>query len=180
MKQVIIAITSFFLLSSCGPKLFPLVGKYPQPPIFLHSNKTYDEVWDNLIDVFAQKGFSIKVIDRSSGLIVSERKPLAWTMEDKRGALRDPHAIVVLPEIMFTTYDKPFEPVAVYGEWNVRVKRSGTGSDINVNLLNFYADYGSADSKLFTYATAARRKYTGSMDGVSTGLFEKSIADAIR
>lgn len=181
MKKTILAIALLpIFFASCAPKFFALKGSYPQPPFTYHSDKSQEKVWDNLIDLFAQKGLSIKVIDRSSGLIVSEKSKLTWTSEDKNGRVKNPNAFVVLPIIKAINDDRNIEPYGVTGEWNVRIKKGESGTDINVNLLNFDADYGSRDSKYYLSYAAAKRKYQGSVDGITTGIFEKMIFEAIR
>ncbi len=117
-------------LSSCAIKMIPVTGTYPDQPIQIKSEKPFDDVWSNLIDVFAQKGLSIKIIDKNSGLIVSERIEFPATIEDKNGNLKDPNAYIVVPKYR-SKMDGKFYPInsfrddylGVNGEWNVRVKK---------------------------------------------------------
>ena len=99
MKKLLLII-SVSLLTSCASKVIPLKGSYPTTPIEITSTKSFDDVWDNLVDMFAQKGLSIKIIDRSSGLIVSDRSKLSTTIENKKGGLQDPTAFIVVPKTM--------------------------------------------------------------------------------
>lgn len=179
-----------FLLIACSPtqKIIQLKGSYPVPPIEITSSKSFDEVWDKLIDLFAQKGLSIRLIDRSSGLLISGAATLVTTIEDKNGNLMDSTAHIVVakrydatahryvpitkviagPYVSKSYIDKP-DPV--YGEWNVRIKKAGTGTSINVNVVNTIYTYVDAkgipyDRKLSLYKT--------------TGRFESMIANIIK
>ena len=95
MKLLIRILVITTLLSSCAPtKIIQLQGQYPSTPMIFNSEKSFDKVWDNLVDVFAQKGLSIKIIDRSSGLIISGKAILSATMEDKNGKPKNPEAFI--------------------------------------------------------------------------------------
>lgn len=178
MKLVLIPLT-VLLITSCSPKITAPKGNYPKPPIVIHSDKAVDKVWDNLIDFFAQKGLSIKIIDRSSGLIISEKTLLTYAVEDKKGQLKNTSAFVVLPRICPPGSDESITPSSVTGEWNVRVKADGAGTSINVNLLNFLPIYGRSGTDAL-YFSRAYNKNPGSFSGQTTGVFEKTIADIIK
>jgi len=167
-------------LSSCSVVFTAPKGNYPKPPISFRSEKPIEKVWDNLIDVFAQKGLSIKIIDKSSGLIVSERKSLSFTVEDKNGKIQNASAFVVMPRMTNQGFNAPIMPYNVYGEWNVRIKPDGNGTSININLLNFSADYGDPKSETALYYQKFKWKYHGSLDGQTTGVFENYLAAAIK
>ena len=95
-------------LLGCSSKIIPLSGKYPNEPFQAKTSKNFQTVWDNLIDLFAQKGLSIKIIDKSSGLITSERTILTTTVEKKNGKLLNPLAYIVVPQIYEPGPDKYF------------------------------------------------------------------------
>ncbi|HTI12517.1 MAG TPA: hypothetical protein VL832_28285 [Puia sp.] len=180
MKKIAPFLFASLFMLSCSVQFVAPKGNYPKPPIAYHSNKPVDKVWDNLIDVFAQNGLSIKIIDKSSGLIVSERKSLSFTVEDKKGKIKNPSAFVIMPRITYEGFDDAILPYHVYGEWNVRIKAEGQGTLININLLNFNADYGDPKSENSLYYQKLRRKYQGSLDGQTTGIFENIIATSIK
>ena len=120
-------------------------------PIQITSDKSFDTVWNNLIDLFAQKSLPIKIIDRSSGLIISESALLKTTVEIK-DALLDPSAWIVLakqhtagmPNDLpittggtysgFTGKNKKLQVNDVRADWNVRIKTHGYKTIINVNI----------------------------------------------
>ncbi len=171
MKFFIIAF--LFLFTSCiATKKVSLKGQYLSTPYEVISENSKDVVWDKLIDVFAQKGLAIKVIDKSSGLIVSEESALQWSFEDAKGRLINKKAWVVLPQTIDKATYKPFKPYQVLGGWNVRIKETPEKKAIiNVNLVNIKEVYSSSSPLSGTVAS------TGA---VSTGKFEEIIADLIK
>lgn len=166
---------------SCTPKVVPLKGDYPATPMVFKSDKSFDKAWDRLIDIFAQKGLAIKLIDRSSGLIVSDRYQLTATIENKDGVVRDSTAYIAIPKYIVngaavpvtgkkgssSSVKKQLEANPVYGEWNVRIKQAGANSTVNVNINNVsYSDPG-------TKATIYLNNYR------STGVFETTLINMI-
>ena len=182
MKTLVIVCISV-LLCNCAAKIIPLKGDYPQTPIVTSTTNSFENVWDKLIDLFAQSGFSIKIIDRSSGLIISNGL-LETTYENKEGKVADSTAFVAVPSSKdhgnnritpisgYSLHPKTGKVIAddVFGEWNVRIKKTATGCDINVNLVNLY--YETLISKITTKTTLLNFK--------STGVFEKKVADLIK
>lgn len=187
MKTIFTLLTlSIIGFQSCAPaKQIALKGTYPEPPMVFNSTQPFDKVWDNLIDLFAQKGFSIKIIDRSSGLIISQRSLLSATMEDKNGKLVDPFAIIAVPSIKFNgriipitgtsvgpyATEKQIKALPVYGDWNVRVKSTPTGSTINVNITNVIYENILSPGKSVEPISITGYK--------STGKFEKELSQSI-
>jgi len=174
MKKLIAAVLFSLIGVSCGFKVTPLKGNYPTTPIIYYSEKSFDKVWDNIIDLFAQKGLSIKIIDRSSGLIVSEKSHLSWSLEKKDGKLFDSTYYVVLERIAPKGSKFFYTPAQVTGEWNVRIKNDGGRTAINVNLTNIKATYGSS------YYSGGRIVEPVDIAGRTTGVFEKFIYEAIK
>lgn len=153
-------------LYGCSITTVPLKGKYLDAPYVITSDKSLDVVWSNIIDLFATKGLSIKVIDKSSGLIVSERSSLPMTFENNMGKMKDSTAFVVGQIISAGAID--YVPTRAYGEWNVRIKPGESGkTSININLTNIDAVIEAG-------------KQTMHSSGKSTGVFEKLIADQIK
>jgi hypothetical protein len=178
-------------LSACSPakNIVSLKGNYPVTPMIFSSEKSFSKVWDNLIDIFAQQGLSIKIIDRSSGLIISDRSPLLCTIESSDGKLSDGAAEIVVPYYIsnakrvpvtnplpgaYATQKQLLEAAAIVtGEWNVRVKSDSTGgSIINVNITNVSYGYYSTVTKSNSNLPLTTYK--------STGKFEKMIANVIK
>lgn len=162
-------------LFSCAYKSVPLKGNYDEKPFELIVEKNKDVIWDNLIDFFATKGLSIKLIDRTSGLILSDRSLLTWTYEDAKGKLENPAAWVVLPKIVDPGTMKPVSFAQVYGDWNVRIKEIDKDkTKINVNLVNI-----SYTSTIYAFMSTVPTS-TVYHDGKSTKVFEKLISEQIK
>lgn len=164
-----------FLILACScltTKRLPLKGNYFTPPFVITTATPKDLVWDKLIDLFAQNGLSIKIIDRSSGLITSEAARLSWSNETKNGELVNKDAIVAVPQKIFNGKTVKYDVIT--GEWNVRIKAGIKDSTIiNVNIVNIKETYYSIDNKSFPIITnlpTAR----------STGVFERTIVNAIK
>ncbi|MDF2193353.1 hypothetical protein [Paraflavitalea sp. CAU 1676] len=93
-------LAALLLLFSCRTaKVIPLKGNYEKTPVIYTSEKPVNEVWDNLIDLFAQRGLPIKFTDKNSGLIISDNMALTATWEDKNGTLVHPDANIVVRKI---------------------------------------------------------------------------------
>ena len=184
-----ITIVALLFLVSCSPSaVIPFKGTYPVTPIIVKSEKTFDETWDRLVDVFTQKGLSIKMLDKSSGLIVSQKSLLPVTFEDKSGNPVNSQAFIVVPSVVAMGRRQPIsgslagpyatekqiaeKAVPVYGDWNVRIKPNGNNSTITVNINNVYYDY---------YNTVAQINVPTSINSFkTTGVFEAQLADLIK
>lgn len=183
MKTVFCAALAVVFLSSCADKIVPIKGTYQSTPFTATTTKSFDDVWDKLIDLFAQHGLPIKLVDRSSGLIISSESRMPATIELKNGALQNKDAFVVVPQRHDIGANRD-EPVSGYtlgkkgtlltsdvsGEWNVRIKKSGEGCIINVNLVNL-----SYDVTIDKYP-----RKTSLNDYKSTGVFENIIANYLK
>lgn len=166
-----------FVFSSCyTTKTIALKGKYPTPPIITMSDKSFDQVWGNTVDFFAQHGIPIKLIDKASGIIVSEKTKLDWSFEDKMGKLVHPQAYVALNKIIDDVSGRAYTPEEVTGEWNIRIKPTDKGTLINVNLYDIYATYTRAYYSSYTHGVIQPVK----TDGYTTGVFERSLEDAVK
>ena len=89
MYKIFITIICALFISSCGSsKLMPLKGKYPDTPYQVKTSKSFEQVWDNLVDLILLKGVINKIIDKSSGLITSDKAILTRTIENKDGSLQ--------------------------------------------------------------------------------------------
>ena len=165
-----------FRSNSCGSLVnIPLKGSYVDKPIEITTNKPYEKVWSNIIDFFATKGLSIKLIDKSSGLIISEKTSLidSYSFEDENGKLINPSAFVALDRNEITGF-QAIKPEKITAEWNIRIKAVENNiTVINVNLTNIDAVMNFPASQ---YAAGRIITFTGK----STGNFEKVIADIVK
>lgn len=177
MKNSILVTAILLLASSCTPfKFVSLVGSYPQAPFIFSSDKPREKVWDNVVDLFAQKGISIKIIDKGSGLIISEPTALSWSYEDKNGKLVNPSAQVAIYKKINNMSGRTVDPVKVFGEWNIRIKDNDGKTSINVNIVNIKHE----DSYVVNYRLEYRTEDYQENAIRSTGNFEKTIADYVK
>jgi hypothetical protein len=173
----ILAIAISILLTSCMTlKPVALKGNYSDKPYEALSDKKFDQVWSNIIDLFATKGLSIKLIDKSSGLIISEKTSFTsdYTFENTKGELENPNAYIVIEKITFEGYKQSMIPEKITGEWNIRIKENTNGKvSVNVNLTNIDATRFIAGSQY-----VAARNLT--FNGKSTGKFEELITGIVK
>lgn len=174
MKNAILAFIGMSLISACTVESSALKGQYSETPYEIITEKPLDTVWSNIIDLFAQKGLAIKVIDKSSGLITSEKTSFlnSYTYENASGGLENPNASVVITR---QTYGgSTIAPQSLTGEWNVRIKPKGENTtSININITNIQGSFYSAGGQ---YSPAMNLTY----EGKSTGKFESVIAGSIK
>lgn len=174
LRKIIISSVLAALLVSfhgCSYKVIPLKGIYPDKNFEAVSDKSKDAVWDNIIDFFAKKGLSIKLIDRSSGLIVSDKTLLPISIEDAKGKLKDPSAWVVMSRVISPHTTAPIERKDLTGEWNIRIKSSSENKTIvNVNLIIPQENIDVVVNK----TVVAKPLYA------TTGVFEKMIFEIIK
>lgn len=128
-----------FLLQGCGSySTIPFKGQYPPTPFVIKARGDYQQTWDRLLDIFAQNDFSIRIVDKQSGLIVLNRANLmsSYTTENAKGGLvRDGKYVVVTRCYNETQSD--YIPVSeISADWNVRVKVEDGNVMVNVNMVN--------------------------------------------
>ncbi len=146
MKKYILFATMTLLLSSCSS--IKLVGTYPTNNHFAETDLSVEQVWTRVIDYFAMSGISIKLIDKASGLIVSEETSFVdYYTREEDGKPIDPNAYVVIPTVR-GGFGNILEPRAaitgewkMLGSWNVRVKPNGDKTLVNINMTNLSCYY---------------------------------------
>lgn len=173
MKSLIAAIIILFFTIGCSISKSTLKGKYQETPFQIESSKSFEETWSKLIDLFAQKGLSIKIIDKSSGLITSEKTSFlsSYTYENEQIKPNNPNAFIILAKVSYG--GRVYAPTTLTGEWNVRIKQAEGKTIINVNLVNIIALFEAPSSKY-------SRGETVEMHAKSTGVFERLIAEQLR
>lgn len=154
---------------SCAPaKVYPLRDKYLDGPFTVTTVKSFDKAWDATVDFFTQLGIPIRVVEKASGLIVSERMDLysQANYEDiKTGQIKNSKAwIGVETRKEGRAHVKP---TRISRDWNVRLKESNGQTVVAINLVNIKA------VRIYEGYEA------GSFKAKSTGVFEKSVADWI-
>lgn len=169
--KIIFVLIGFSFLSSCvSYKTIPLKGSYSDGNFEGYSEKSKDVVWDNLIDYFAKTGISIRIIDRSSGLITSGETWVPITRENSKGELINKDAWVVVQKVIDVNTKKVVGYSNVTTEWNVRIKEVDKRTLINVNMVN----------PSYTSTVDSRRTFFKKGTFQSTGVFEKMIYEKIK
>lgn len=176
MKKIYFFTIAILLFCSCSYKTIPLKNNYSNGNFEEYSIKSVDEVWSNIIEFFAKGGISIKIIDKSSGLIVSDKTEMTWTYENKKGELVNPEAWLVIAKLIDPANQKPVKPESINGEWNIRIKQSGEKTLININLVNpTYSTYRVSGGVRSLVAYNFKKGLFQ-----STGEFEKWIYETIK
>lgn len=174
MKRLLLLFFGLIIIAGCSVQNVPLKGQYPDKPFEITTNKSMDIVWSNIIDLFAQKGLSIKVIDKSSGLITSEKTSFLnnYSYESSSGTPENPNAWIVISKQSYG--GTVLNPQKLSGEWNVRIKSSGDNQTrININVTNIEGTYYAAQTQ---YTPVMNLTY----DGRTTGKFEQMIAEYVK
>lgn len=181
MKKMVFVFIILFQTVGCVPKIYPLKGIYPDKPFEGISSSPKEKVWDRVIDFFSQNGLSIRIIDKSSGLIISGATVLSATNEDNFGMLLNKKASVVYNQIYDPGTRKIMKPTSVAGEWNVRIKDSEGGKTIiNVNLVNVVCYVGTTSGVVVNMSQSGNAMNNSKFTAKSTGVFEKNIFDIIK
>ena len=133
MKKLLILFVVTFTFASCG-SIVPLKGSYQQGYEFT-TELPKEQVWRSLIDLFTKKGIGIKLIDKQSGLLISNRYEYDCTTEDKLGNLVNSNAYLVAE-----TYNSGCRKTLSYKattEFNVVINDlSQAKTEIKVNIVN--------------------------------------------
>lgn len=163
MKQIfsLSLVFSFLFLTSCAPtKGFQ--GNYLNSHT-ISTTSTYDEVWNNVIDYFANTGITITTMEKASGFIVASRISVPQTKEQD-GKPLDPSAFVVIPNVRK-------HPDMATATFNVRVRDLGNSVSITVNMHDIKASYIKNNGFLI---------YTEPIEGKSTGVFENGLLNLFK
>ena len=176
--KILMALFVSVFLTSCGSTPLLLKGEYPKVQT-AETDLSKDEVWGKVIDYFSQEGIPINVIDKSSGLISSERMSFldVTTTENKDGELNNVNAyIVALPVTAMFGNVLPLNNgrYDVTASWNVRIKEYEGKTLITINVVNLKGQYQNPPSQFSP---------TGSIVPVevkSTGIFEKQLIELFK
>ena len=158
------------LISSCSMKIVPLKGNYNTPTEY-YSDRSVDEVWESIIDLFAKNGLPIKIIDKNSGLIAAGREYSKATTEDNNGNLVDTNALFVSAKMINPANYRVIDNIYVTSDWNIRIKKTEKGTYIGVNLFINRVEYLDQMSPIY-------HPYKGLAK--STGKLERMVAELVR
>lgn len=170
MKRLITIIVVSMLLQSCGPTITPLIRDYSKVHNTFYTDMPKDEVWGKIVELFSTNGIGISLIDKSSGLIISNKTDFitTTTTEMPNGDLVDNKAYIVRERKDMGLGE--VRPFSVNGTWNIRVFEKDGKSGVNINLTNIYAGITSH---------AGYQSFELTFNAKSTGNFERMIMDSI-
>lgn len=170
MKTSISLITlTVFSFSSCSFDYShaPLQGSYEDKAFVGYSKKPVPEVWDNLVTFVTKEGLDVKVVDKNSGLMISERTSyVESTCAERKGKPYAPEKYIVTSHVGARP-DK-FTPSRITAAWNAIIKPSDHGdTEVIIRLSGIQAYYGMGQ---------AERK----LEAHSLQNFEKKIFESIK
>lgn len=172
MKYIIIPVLCLILFS-CTTRLIPLRGKYPQPPFEITTTQQYEQMWNKVVDVFTERNIPIKIIDKSSGLIVSDKISMGTTVENRNGVPVSDKAFIVVPGYYDPATRKNISafPLDNYsGSISVRVKTKENNVTVSVSISGVTAQ---------SYMSG--KMQNGDITNFkSTGKFEQSFFDLLK
>lgn len=178
MKKFLLLLIMGGFLTSCNLynyKTIPLKGDYYKPPFVVESKNNFEATWSRLVDLFAQNNFSIRIIDKSSGLIVLNRADLtnAYTAELANGKTVTNDKYVVVSRCYNSHMDAFAKVDHLAVDWNVRVKSDNDKVFVNINMVNTIVER-------VVYVDKRPYKLCPDAEVRSTGLLEKQIAAVIK
>ncbi len=175
MKKYFLILLSIAIFSSCASvQHIQLMHTYQETPYTFTIQKSVDEVWSKIIDVFSEKGFTISTIDKSSGLIITSDYSFNGSIgyELRSGFISDSTAFVVVStEGLTIDGESKIIPDLVNGNFNVRIKQEGTGTKVAVNITNL-----RAKSSMYFNTTKQNTEFQAK----STGVFERKLEQLIK
>lgn len=164
MKKLILLLVVVSCLQSCITiGTIGIKGKYQEGPVKMEVNNSYDETWNKVIDFISDIGLNVKMVDKSSGLVISDPTSFSGktSVEDKSGKILNSDAYIVTSRTNDPNVSNPIRLASA--SYNLRVKETSSGKSVVSVLLYNITVTGTVD----TYPHK----------GKSTGNFEKWILD---
>jgi len=159
MNKLICCFTIFLL--SCN-RIIPIRGTYPNAAATAIINRPQQELWDKMLDLIVEPGLPVKMIDHTSGLIVSDYITMTAeaSFERKNGEPIDPNAYIAM-ERYSQDYPDESSKLEVKAMWNLRLTKL-TDSTTKVQTKLYHVLIGQ-----------------GILQGTSTGVFEKTLIEVL-
>lgn len=164
---VLLALTVAVGFYSCSSSRKMLSNNY-NPQKSFTTQQSYDHVWDNVIDFFAQNGITITNLEKASGLVVANGIEFInnYTVEDKNNDKYNPSAFFVIP-------NGKFDSAKITANFNVRVRQNDDNTvSVTINLPNLQATTYKKD--IWTGIPTVKN-----VDVASTGIFEQNLFEII-
>ena len=136
MTRLLPLLLVVLLTTSCARRI-PLLGKYQETPVKTEFSQPFEKVWENIIDFIADTGQEVQLIDRSSGLIISDAYITSGpylSNEDKKGVLINNRALVAVDRM---SYNYPYGDLpthTAFAKWTIRAKEL-KNKNIEVSVL---------------------------------------------
>jgi len=168
-----------FVIVGCNNKVVPLQNTYQDKPYEFATSSNKEQAWNTLIDLLTAKGLAIKTIDKNDGLITTENTSFlnSYAWENNDGSLTNPKAFVVCSKVRGPfTFPSSIRPDGITGQWTVRTKQEADKTIVNIKLSNAGGKVVIENSGIYGSAT----KETHNLIVESTGIFEKSIEEALK
>lgn len=167
MKKVLFLLLTLCVFSSCQQKLTrPLKGNYPGDYTEV-SFKSTNQIWDSIIQYCKRNGIEIKLMDRKSGLIVSQPYAIkTYTFENPDGIPKNLSANVIIGcETVGSFKNDCQKPVSIWANINFKLNEESNKTLITLRLSELRA--------LYSY-----NQYLKEIK--STGFLEKQIIDNVK
>ena len=159
--QILLICLTLFINASAQK----LTGRYSNQYSVI-SERSFNDAWNKMIDLFAQYGFAIETIDKASGIIVSSRYVFEgkdkWTHERKR-IPENSKAWFVVPRI------KMLWPTTISGKLSVIIKTVEGKTSVSINIIDLTA-----------ITNKNQHEKWATIEVQSTGVFEKYLVDKIK
>lgn len=164
MKKVLLVAAIAYLNFSCVTLgVIGIKGKYQEGPVRMIVEDSYENTWDMVIDFISDIGLNVKMVDKNSGLVISD--PTSFTglssVEDRNGVILNKDAYIVTSRTNDPNVKNPIK--SVDASYNLRVKAiDDKKSSVSILLYNIRVQ---GNNDLFPHK------------GKSTGNFEKWVLD---
>jgi len=168
MKNIYLLIL-LISIQSCA-RIVPLEGKYQEVPVKSLFDASFEKTWEAVIDFISDTGQEVQLIDKASGLIISDMQGssgMSLSNEDKKGVLINKNAVIAVDRL---SSDYPKTNLTAHiatSTWTIRIKELKNKS-LEVSTL--------------VHVKRVERivgKYVFKYNGKSTGNFERYLLDEI-
>lgn len=167
MNKSIIILVVGLVLTSCSVSKPMLNNRYDAQKTF-STEQSFDHVWNNVIDLFAQNGITVTNMEKASGFIAANGIEFNdhYTVENINDKRYNPNAYFVIPNGKFDT-------VKITASFNVRVRKNDDNTvTVSINLPNLKGQTYKRD--IWTGIPSIKN-----VEVASTGMFEQMLFDII-
>ncbi len=189
MKAVFAALLCVLVLASCG-QYIPVRGIYQKGPYSIDTQKSKDEIWENLMDLVTRNALPVTLLDKASGVLIVGPTAIEITRElgpydlDSQRRPADTAPELSLKDAAgvsgYTYQNGSFSyPKTGLTRWNVRVRDGGDSRTVSVVLYGQRTAAGDAFEQARGKTSLRPTKLDAGFQVYSTGYFERTIAETI-